>query len=120
VPFAEADERLRMALEAATAFCQAAHLDYWGQWFAEAAVLRHSPEPAIPYHPDLLPAERYTAEARRLLACACKAWVFGGMGTWNDLVFEEASLEERCDRLTPELFEAVVTAIASAANEGRA
>src|SRR4051794_262143 len=43
-------------------------------------------EPTAPYHPDILPSAGYTLAARQLLAGAVASFVFGGMGSWNDVV----------------------------------
>ena len=120
VRFDEADSQLQTALEAATRFARQAGQDSWVKGFAEAIALREAPDPKPPYHPDLLPEQGYSPEARRLLACAVRAWVFGGMGSWNDLVFRDAALETEYERVTPWLFGAVLDAIAAAANAGQA
>jgi hypothetical protein len=40
------------------------------------------------YHKVLVPPGWYSTQAEQLLAAAANAWVFGGMGSWNDLGFE--------------------------------
>jgi hypothetical protein len=59
----------------------------------------------------------YSREARQLLSACERAWVFGGMGSWNDLGFREGDLQRRYDQVTPSLYEAVVGGIAAAVNE---
>jgi hypothetical protein len=44
------------------------------------------------------------------------AWVFGGMGSWNDLGFAENDLQRQYEQITRELFTAVLQACVSAAN----
>src|SRR5579859_8266734 len=39
------------------------------------------------YHSDIAPLGYLSREAQALLAAAHAAWVFGGMGSWNDLGF---------------------------------
>ncbi|MDP2624049.1 MAG: hypothetical protein Q8Q29_09650 [Actinomycetota bacterium] len=63
----------------------------------------------------LLPPAGYTAEACHLMSVAAKAWVFGGMGSWNDLAFS-GSDEDRYRELTSALYAAVLEGIAAAAN----
>ncbi len=46
---------------------------------------------------------------------AQKAWVFGGMGSWNDLWFEGEAQGEY-DRVSDRLFQTVNEAIRAAAN----
>ena len=114
----EVGGRLREAIEEAVRFAEKAQQGGWVQWLGEALSLLGSPDPVIPYHPDLLPDRGYSLEARRALACACKAWVFGGMGSWNDLVFADAAQQAEYDRVTPRLFQAVLRCIATAASSG--
>ena len=50
------------------------------------------------------------------MAAACKAYVFGGMGPWNDMSFDgDAGVEY--DAVTRSLHQAVMTAIDVAAND---
>ncbi|HEX4303889.1 MAG TPA: hypothetical protein VHZ78_13915 [Rhizomicrobium sp.] len=56
-----------------------------------------------------------TPEARRLYDGANAAWQFGGMGSWNDFVFDGA-VRERYEALTERLYRTLCTAIATAAN----
>jgi hypothetical protein len=65
---------------------------------------------------DMLPGEGYSNEAHRLLSAASRAWVFGGMGSWNDLYFSGEEARADYNRLTARLYEAVVTAAIAATN----
>jgi hypothetical protein len=47
---------------------------------------------------------------------ASQAWVFGGMGSWNDLGFPDAADNDRYRAVTAGLYDAVLGAIAAAAN----
>ena len=71
-------------------------------------------EPDLGYHHDLVPPDWY-AEARRVLAAARRAWVFGGMGWWNDVSFEDDALLKDYESVSVDLYSAVVDAIAAAA-----
>lgn len=67
------------------------------------------------YHKDLV-VEGSTPEAAAGLLDACQsAWVFGGMGSWNDLGFEGAAQAEY-DRVSEQLFATLNEAIQIAAN----
>lgn len=67
------------------------------------------------YHQDLAPAGVLIPEAMTLLAACQKAWVFGGMGSWNDLAF--AGREQiRYQDLTQRLFDTLNSAITIATN----
>jgi hypothetical protein len=110
----DAAKRLDAALGAAESLVAGRrHFESWENTFRDARSVLTSPVPEIPCHPDLLP-EGYTLEARRLLAAASCAWVFGGMGSWNDVALID---EERYKPVTAELFEAVLEAVVAATNE---
>lgn len=67
------------------------------------------------YHHDLVPDNALALPAIQLLAAAQSAWVFGGMGSWNDMSFEG---EDKVvyDRLSEELYQLLNTAIVAGAN----
>ncbi len=67
------------------------------------------------YHRDLAPRGDLPPEAERLLAVCQQAWVFGGMGSWNDLGFEGPE-QAVYERLSEALYRAVNAAIVAAAN----
>lgn len=55
-------------------------------------------------------------EARRLLAAAQSAWVFGGMGSWNDMGFDDDSVQASYDALSHALFNVVMRALRDGTN----
>ena len=67
------------------------------------------------YHQDLAPAGILSeAEARILDACQ-SAHVFGAMGSWNDLSFEEP-VQTEYERISDRAFETIHASIAAAVN----
>ena len=66
------------------------------------------------YHADLAPDGFLSQEAAALLDACQAAWVFGGMGSWNDLVFEGED-QKTYNRISERLFQAVNAAIEQAA-----
>ena len=114
----DASVSLGRLLQTADDFARDAALDSWRSWFQSARQKLESESAAFEYHSDMLPSTGYAPEARALLSAAERAWVFGGMGSWNDLGFPELELQERYDSLTPKLYEAVLKAIAAAVNYG--
>jgi hypothetical protein len=115
-PLETANARLRDAVDDAERFAREADLSDWASGFAEAA-LRLSTAPAkYSYHPDMLPRFGYGIAARQLLAAAERAWVFGGMGSWNDLGFSGPERTARYEAVTTALYRAVTAAIAAAVN----
>lgn len=67
------------------------------------------------YHRDLAPSGSLPVEAATLLDACQSAWVFGGMGSWNDMGFRgEDGAEYR--RISERLFQVLCRAIACGAN----
>jgi hypothetical protein len=112
-PALEAARRaLAESLERIHAFARDQNLADWLPWFAEAIGLLSSSDPVLPFHPDLLPETGYPLPARQLLAATVRGWVFGGMGSWNDI----GSTHPAYGPLTREYFQAVMNAIVTATN----
>lgn len=106
---------LRDALRAIEDFAKTEDLGFWAEWFAQADGLLDAAEPVIPYNPDLAPVT-LPDENRQLLAAAVQAWVFGGMGSWNDLGFGDEAEQRVYLDATRRLYAAVLTATAAATN----
>lgn len=67
------------------------------------------------YHKDLSPAGFLSGKAEAILDASQSAWVFGGMGSWNDMGFDGADGKEY-ERVSEELFQSIQDAICVAAN----
>jgi len=103
---AELDEQLRITRD----FASRQSLGSWETWFSKA--LEASTE--ISYHPDILPAN-YPQEAALLMSKAARSWVWGGMGSWNDLWFaDEVGAEYK--RISADLCAANCRAFVAATN----
>jgi hypothetical protein len=114
---AGARARLAVALKRAGAFALRHGLNDWADWFADALELGETDDPAPPYHQDMLPAMGFAKPARRLLAMATGAWVFGGMGSWNDSIGFAPGEEQRSyDEVSATLYAAMLEAFAAAVN----
>lgn len=67
------------------------------------------------YHKDLGP-EGYLSDQAQILLHACqKSWVFGGMGSWNDMGFDGSDQDEY-ERVSEQLFTVLIRAIVIATN----
>jgi hypothetical protein len=84
---------------------------------SKAKIALSAARPSIPLYPDVLPPSRYSIEAKRLFACAAHAWVFGGSGSWSDVVLKPVAHAEYRQR-TRDLLSSVVYAIEAAVNSG--
>lgn len=72
---------------------------------AEAARRPQEDRPSIDYYPDMVPAQ-ISAPARRLIAASAKAFVFAGMGSWNDVGFAERAVQVEYQAVTERLRQA--------------
>lgn len=91
----------------------AARAPYLGSWVEvfEAALAADGDA-----GPQLLPPSS-PASARRLAAMASAAWVFGGMGSWNDVGFApDDPFGAEYGSVSADLYAAVLSATAAAAN----
>ena len=109
-PIDDALSDLTTALERIRDFALEQRIEGWPEWFQEALDLATAQYPEIPYHPDVLPA-RASEQQRRLAAGAFKAWVFGGMGSWNDKSVEGESAAESDRILSERLYAAILQAL---------
>ena len=54
--------------------------------------------------------------AQRLLAAAESAWVFGAMGSWNDIGFADAAVQKEYDAISDKVYDLVVQSAVTAVN----
>ncbi|MEM1057346.1 MAG: hypothetical protein AAGI52_17655 [Bacteroidota bacterium] len=112
----EIADSLRRSLDSITDFAVEHGVDTFAAAFRRAkALLDSTGQPEPPYHQDLSPPGLMATEASRLLDSAQAAWVFGGMGSWNDLWFEDDD-QERYKSVSGELFNLLNEAISAAVN----
>ena len=89
----------------------------WAELFENAVVALQSETPDTNfYYPDMIALKNYSLQAKQLIFGSCKAWVFGGMSSWNDLGFDEKKEQEKYDKLTEKLYEAVLVALLAGIN----
>ena len=69
----------------------------------------------MPYPLEFLRFAKMKPEAERLLKAAGRAWVFGAMGSWND-VGVDAALKPRYESASKVLFDALARAVLVSAN----
>jgi len=84
--------------------------------FAKALDLLHGKMIHV-YHHDLFPPDTISTEAATLLNACQAAWVFGGMGTWNDMDFDNEADQAVYDALSNYLYNSLTEAIPVAAND---
>jgi len=109
-------KRFRSALAEIHTFAEKHGYDGFTACFARAIeTLDSDGKKRHGYHKDLVLDGLVPTLAEGLLDAAQSAWVFGGMGSWNDLGFEGAEQIEY-DRVSQQLFAVLNEAIQLAAN----
>jgi hypothetical protein len=107
---------LTEALTDVTDFAERHHLDHYAQSFRAglAALASDRPLEGV-HHSDLAPPGTLPLGYERLLGAAQCAWVFGGMGSWNDVYFDRKE-RDTYDRLSERLFSLLNQAVVESAN----
>jgi hypothetical protein len=110
--------QLRQAISQAEKFSKRSDVNAsnWANWFTDSLEILDSPNPQAPFNSDMLPDSGFSLDARQILASAVQTYVFGGMGSWNDMGFEKPEIHKEYERITKELYEAVKFAIVMASN----
>jgi hypothetical protein len=107
---------LEVVLSRSDAFATRKNLESFAKAFRSARNALVSDEPlSNAYHTDLAPTSDIPLEAKQLLAAAQIGWVFGGMGSWNDIGFEGQDQQEYV-QISDDLFSLLNQAICSAVN----
>ncbi|MHA1635266.1 MAG: hypothetical protein ACTSW8_06595 [Candidatus Thorarchaeota archaeon] len=86
---------------------------HWVDNFNNALTTLQEFEPSL--SDEFLPAGIYSKDAHRLIQGAFSSWVFGGMGSFNDLSFSGAD-QELYESLSKNLYSILCNAIASGVN----
>lgn len=107
---------LKEVLTEVAGFADGQQLDHFAKCFRAGLEVLASENPlGSVYHSDLAPPQALPVRSRQLLAVAQAAWVFGGMGSWNDLGFDGRH-QERYEELSDKLFTLLNQAVVEAAN----
>ena len=109
--------KLTHTLSEITDFASKQNLQNWAEQFEKAKVILDSSSPEDNYyHKDLIPLDNYSLTAKQILFSAGSAWVFGGMGSWNDLGFDSKKDNDTYDRLSEQLYSIINEAIIAGVN----
>ena len=117
VSLEQARSRLKEVLEEAIDFSSKLKSSPWARIFEKAIQCLSRERPEFAYHHDLIPSERYPLLAWQLLASAEQAWVFGGMGWWNDMGFYNPMTSRKYNRISQRLYSSILVAFAVGANQ---
>jgi hypothetical protein len=108
--------QLQEALAEIAAFADEHRIEGFAACFRKAIQCLSGDDPfAEVYHKDLSPEGLLDASAQRLLAACQAAWVFGGMGSWNDLGFDGAE-QKQYEKVSEKLFALLNEGICAGAN----
>jgi hypothetical protein len=113
----DAREKLNTVLQELSAFAaEFKHITPWVSNFENARSTLTDFEPNVA--DEFLPVGIYSKEARQLIEAAFASWVFGGMGSWNDMAHMAMSSDNhgRHAKLSEELYWAICTAVVAAVN----
>lgn len=109
-------QNLAATLTAIEAFASRQQLANWAEIFKRALNLLESPAPAQGWYEQLIDSSTYSLAALQMLYSAMSAYVFGGMGSWNDLGFELDEDNKTYDELSVQLYDQINHAFVSGIN----
>jgi len=111
---------LNNILERITDFAFKETSENWGSIFENAKKTLNSGSPETGfYHNDIMRKENYDLQNRQLLLSASKAFVFGGMGSWNDMGFENEEKNTTYNELSFQLYNSINKSIVCAINNDK-
>jgi hypothetical protein len=113
---AAVSQRLEQNLKEIKRFAESHDIEYFGKCFEKGLKCLNSLEPLeFVYHKDLLPSSIQNIGSLQIL-CSCQAaWVFGGMGSWNDMGFN-GNEQEVYEEVSGNLYKTICEAIPAAVN----
>lgn len=115
---AAAAAELRQALADTAEFASREQLGNWVEVFQKAVRVLDGQQGPPPFYDQLLAAGTHSPAAVQLVFAASQAWVFGGMGSWNDLGFADEAASQQYGALSAALYDKVVQALVSGINSG--
>jgi hypothetical protein len=118
VALSRAGNDLLTALENVKGFAATQQLTTWSEHFADAIEALRTRTPPQKRVLQMVPSG-HPDNAVRLLDVCDRAWVFGGMGSWTDYVFDDANDNNTHKELSRELYQAVLRAVVAAVNRER-
>lgn len=114
---AAAATELDNTLQRAAEFAGRQDLTSWRELFTNARrQWSGTGDPGRVPFPDLFPNSWPDPDGPRLMRVVQAAWVFGGMGSWNDLGFAADVVQQEYDEVSCGLFDAVMHACIAAVN----
>jgi hypothetical protein len=104
---AEISTALRNTLREIADFAHEIQSDYFEGCFRNAIVSLSSDDPLNGlYHADIAALGRFPLQTARLFSATQHGWVFGAMGSWNDMAPDDPRYAPLSDKLFDEMVEA--------------
>jgi hypothetical protein len=107
---------LQSALERIHVFSARENCEGFTESFKTSLDCLAGPKACAGYHKDLSVLGTLPEQAVTLLQAAQTAWVFGGMGSWNDMSFERPAVQQEYEGVSNDLFTVLRETIVAAAN----
>jgi hypothetical protein len=106
---------LRAALRAIHGFSERHTRGDFSGRFADALDALNDPSTVRGYHEDIAVPGQLDPDADSMLKAVMSAWVFGGMGSWNDMGFQ-GTIQSQYETVSDRLFDLLHESIEVAAN----
>jgi high-affinity Fe2+/Pb2+ permease len=116
LPLDQARQGLSAALAAIENFASNNNQDKWAGIFKKAFETLNSPKPAIDYYKDFIISDQYSLPRKQLLFSASLADVFGGIGSWNDILYSNIEQNKVNIQLSADLYDKINAAVVAAVN----
>lgn len=108
---------LNQTLTKISDFASQHNFQEWVKVFEEAKAILFSTNPIENYYfHDIIDSVNYSLTAQQVLFAAGRAWVFGGMGSWNDISFDNEEDNIRYEELSAELYNKIIQSIIASVN----
>jgi len=95
-------------------FTNVNNLENWVNVFQKAQDLLSTEDSLLLIQKDFFPNDCFDLEAKQILTASDQAWVFGGMGSWNDVV--HVNNYDLYTRLSANLYDTLCKAMIAAIN----
>ena len=110
-------EELEKILTQIGAFAKTNGQEMWFTWFEKALISLNSEKPYENfYHQDIIVLKNYSLLAQQVFFASANSWVFGGMGSWNDLGFSDKEMNDNYERLSENLYDVMIRGLVGAIN----
>lgn len=114
--FEVAKQNLNKTLTDIKQFSATQKLDNWTKLFDLALNILNGKDINLDNFKKYFPSGFFTQQFFQLAGAADAAWVFGGMGSWNDLVFNNPEDQAEYTKLSDKLYQVVILSILYAIN----